>query len=62
MRWRLTEAQEGTFVDAEFGLDPRKAAESDPDFDPVRSKNRLRHWLQTSLDGLTEAAPADVPR
>jgi hypothetical protein len=62
MRWRLTQAQEGTFVDAEFGLDPRKAAESDPDFDPVRSKNRLRHWLQTSLDGLTEAVPVDVPR
>jgi hypothetical protein len=39
----------------------REAAESDPDFDPVRSKNRLRHWLESSLDGLTEAVPVDAP-
>jgi hypothetical protein len=55
LRWRLTDAQEGTFVDAEFGIDPAKATEADPDFDPEDSKSQLRRWLHSSLDGLTEA-------
>lgn len=56
MRWLLTEARDGTFVDAEFGIDPEKAAENDPRFDPVAGKNELRRWLQSSLDGLAQAA------
>ncbi len=58
MRWRLTEAQDGTFVDAEFGIDPEKASRADPDFDPVQSQNQLRGWLHSSLDGLSAAAKA----
>jgi uncharacterized protein YndB with AHSA1/START domain len=61
MRWRLTEARDGTFVDAEFGINPAKAAEHDPAFDPVASQNQLRSWLQSSLDGLSEAAAQQAP-
>jgi hypothetical protein len=56
MRWLLTEARNGTFVDAEFGIDPEQAKRSDPGFDPDASKNELRRWLQSSLDGLADAA------
>jgi hypothetical protein len=56
MRWLLTDARDGTFVDAEFGIDPEKAKQNDPDFDHVTSKNELRRWLQSSLDGLADAA------
>jgi hypothetical protein len=54
MRWLLTDAQDGTFVDAEFGMDPARA--SDHEFDAEAAKHRLRQWLQTSLDGLAVAA------
>jgi hypothetical protein len=54
MRWLLTEAQDGTFVDAEFGVDPERALE--PDLDFHASKEELRRWLHTSLDGLSDAA------
>jgi uncharacterized protein YndB with AHSA1/START domain len=56
MRWLLTEAQEGTFVDAEFGIDPKLAAAVDSEFDPAASKDQLRRWLHSSLDGLAVVA------
>jgi hypothetical protein len=56
MRWLLTEARDGTFVDAEFGIDPEQAKLNDPGFDPIASKSELRRWLQTSLDGLADVA------
>jgi hypothetical protein len=55
MRWLLTEARDGTFVDAEFGIDPERATRNDPSFDHRTGKNELRRWLQSSLDGLAEA-------
>lgn len=62
MRWLLTEARDGTFVDAEFGIDPERAAESDPRFDPLAGKAELRRWLQSSLDGLADAiSPTSQP-
>jgi uncharacterized protein YndB with AHSA1/START domain len=58
MRWLLTEAQDGTFVNAEFGIDPEIASTSagGGDFDPDASRDRLRRWLSSSLDGLAAAA------
>jgi uncharacterized protein YndB with AHSA1/START domain len=53
MRWLLTEAQGGTFVDAEFGLDPKGAPRT---FDPEHSKHELRRWLHESLDALSRAS------
>ena len=54
MRWLLTDAQGGTFVDAEFGVQQEKA--SQPGSGPHSDKEQLRRWLRTSLDGLAEAA------
>lgn len=55
-RWLLTEAQDGTFVDAEFGIDPGAAAAANPEFDAAAGKDELRRWLHASLDGLRRAA------
>jgi hypothetical protein len=52
MRWLLSDAQGGTFVDAEFGIDRDKAAEPDPGFDPDVARGQLKRWLHSSLDGL----------
>jgi hypothetical protein len=61
MRWLLTEARSGTFVEAEFGVDTERASEADPAFDYAARKSQLRHWLQTCLDGLADAAVLPVP-
>jgi uncharacterized protein YndB with AHSA1/START domain len=58
MRWLLTDAQGGTFVEAEFGIDPQRATDPDPDFDADAARGELRRWLHASLDGLAEAASA----
>lgn len=55
MRWLLTEARGGTFVDAEFGLD---AEGRERDFDPEQSKHELRGWLHDSLEALERASTA----
>jgi uncharacterized protein YndB with AHSA1/START domain len=62
MRWLLTQAQGGTFVDAEFGIDTDAAMAADPSFDPTESKDRLRRWLHSSLDGLADAAEGERAR
>jgi hypothetical protein len=61
MRWLLTEARDGTFVDAEFGIDPERAMRNDPSLDHVACKSELRRWLQSSLDGLADAAAFREP-
>ena len=53
-RWLLTETQEGTFIDAEFGMDPNGLA--DRVFDAVAGKRYFRRWLESALDGLRVAA------
>ena len=58
MRWILTDAQGGTFVDAEFGIDPDRATEPDPAFDAEPAREELRRWLHNSLDGLAGVATA----
>jgi hypothetical protein len=55
MRWLLSDAQGGTLVDAEFGVDPTKANAPPPDFDANAAKTELERWLRTSLDGLARA-------
>ena len=52
MRWLLSDAQGGTFVDAEFGIDPAQGTQPNPGFDPEGAAQELQHWLHSSLDGL----------
>lgn len=50
----LTEAQNGTFVDADFGSEPKK-----PElkvFDVIAGKRYFRRWLEQSLDALQRVA------
>jgi uncharacterized protein YndB with AHSA1/START domain len=58
-RWLFTEAQGGTFVDAEFGAEPKGVGMRV--FGVVAGKRYLRRWLQQSLDAL-EAACRDRVR
>jgi len=53
-RWLLTETHDGTFVDAEFGMDPNGLAHKA--FDVVAGKRYFRRWLESALDGLRVAA------
>ena len=53
-RWLLTEAQDGTFIDAEFGMDPNGLANRV--FYAVAGKRYFRRWLEGALDGLRAAA------
>jgi hypothetical protein len=53
-RWLLTDTREGTFIDAEFGMDPEGVG--DRVFDRVAGKRYFRRWLEQSLDALRRAA------
>jgi hypothetical protein len=59
--WVLTEAQGGTFVDVEFGIDPIGTRYRI--FDTAFGKLYFRRWLEKSLAALEEAAadPAREP-
>ena len=57
-RWLMTGAQGGTFIDAEFGLDPKTAGTRV--FDIVAGKRYFRRWLDESIDGLRRAAREEV--
>jgi uncharacterized protein YndB with AHSA1/START domain len=54
VHWLLTEAQEGTFVDARFGMDPGKFQYRV--FDLVAGKRYFRSWLGQSLEAMQQAA------
>ena len=54
VHWLLTEAQDGTFVDARFGMDPGKFQYRV--FDLVAGKRYFRSWLGQSLEAMREAA------
>ncbi len=58
-RWLMTEAQGGTFVDAEFGIDPKGM--SNRIFAVVGAKPYFRRWLEQSLDALQAAAERAKP-
>jgi hypothetical protein len=51
--WLLTEAQGGTFVELEMGMQPRRVA--DRIFDASLGKSYFRRWSSQSLEGLREA-------
>jgi hypothetical protein len=53
-KWLLTEAQGGTFIDAEFGMDPRSVKTRV--FDAVAGKRYFRRWLEQSIEGLRAAS------
>ena len=57
-RWLLIEAQGGTFIDAEFGLDPKGARTRV--FDVVAGRRYFRRWLEQSIEGLRRAAREEV--
>jgi carbon monoxide dehydrogenase subunit G len=57
MRWQLAEAQKGTFVDVEFGMEP--TAVQHRVFDVLAGKRYFRRWMEQSLDALEQAACPD---
>ena len=54
--WTLTAAQDGTFVELEMGMDPRRLRDRIADMTVGRTY--FRRWSEKSLDGLREAAIA----
>ena len=56
--WLLAAAQGGTFLDVEFGLDPKTTRTRV--FDMVAGKRYFRRWLQDSIDALRIAANENV--
>jgi uncharacterized protein YndB with AHSA1/START domain len=56
VHWRVTEAQGGTFLDAELGMDPINARYAV--FDRALGKRFYRRWLSESVEALRrEAGP-----
>jgi uncharacterized protein YndB with AHSA1/START domain len=55
--WQLTAAQDGTFVDVEFGIEPQRLG--DRLFDRLAGRAYFRRWAEQSLDALGEAARVD---
>jgi hypothetical protein len=56
--WRMAEAQGGTFIDVEFGLDPKTAKTHV--FDIVAGRRYFRRWLEESIDALRKAAASET--
>lgn len=54
VHWQLTDAQGGTFLDAEFGMDP--ARRRDHLFDFALGRRFFRRWLNEAVASLREAA------
>ena len=54
VHWQLTDAQGGTFVDAEFGMDP--LSRRNQAFDFTLGRRFFRRWLSDAMNGLKEAA------
>ena len=52
--WLLAEAQGGTFIDVECGLDPQTVRTKV--FDVVAGRRYFRRWLEESIDALRVAA------
>ncbi|HEU0025421.1 MAG TPA: SRPBCC family protein [Thermoleophilaceae bacterium] len=52
--WHLTEAQGGTFVELEMGMQPRRLG--DRLMDMAVGKSYFRRWSKQSLDALADAA------
>jgi uncharacterized protein YndB with AHSA1/START domain len=55
VHFALTEAQDGTFVDARIGMDPPLGV-SNRVFDAVAGKRYFRRWMQDSLEAMQRVA------
>ena len=55
--WLLTAAQDGTFVEVEFGIDPKTFKTRA--FDAVAGKRYFRNWLEQSIAALRVAANSE---
>jgi uncharacterized protein YndB with AHSA1/START domain len=53
-RWKVTGAQESTFIEVEMGMDPNGVP--DRIFDATLGRPYFRRWLRQSIEGLKEAA------
>jgi hypothetical protein len=58
VRFVLTEAQGGTFVDGEAGMEPARIPHRI--WDTVAGKRFYRDWLAKSLDGISTAAKREA--
>ena len=58
-RWLFAEAQGGTFLDVEFGIDPKTTRTRV--FDVVAGRRYFRSWLEQSIAALRVAADEGVP-
>lgn len=58
VRFGLTGAQEGTFVDGEMGMDPERVHHRV--FDAVVGRRYFDSWLRATLEALREVAPQRV--
>jgi uncharacterized protein YndB with AHSA1/START domain len=54
VNWQLTDAQGGTFLNAEFGMDPLRRR--DRVIDVAVGRRFFRRWLVEAVDGLKRAA------
>ena len=54
VHWQLTDAQGGTFLDAEFGMDPLRPR--DRLIDATVGRRFFRRWLAEAMAGLKRAA------
>ena len=59
-RWLLTPAQEGTFIELEMGMDPKRLG--DRLFDLTLGKRYFQSWSRQSLDALGSATHARAHR
>jgi Polyketide cyclase / dehydrase and lipid transport len=57
--WLMAEAQGGTFLDVEFGIDPQTTRTRV--FDMVAGRRYFRRWLEESIDALRTAAAERAP-
>jgi uncharacterized protein YndB with AHSA1/START domain len=60
VHWLLTEARDGTFVDARFGMEPAKLQYRV--FDWVAGKRHFRNWLEQSVEAMQRVAPERAAR
>lgn len=54
VRFGLTEAQDGTFLDCEMGMDPKSF--SNRAFDAIAGRRYFRSWLAQTFEALDHAA------
>ena len=54
VHWQLTQARGGTFLDAEFGMDPLRSR--DRLIDATVGRRFFRRWLTEAIEGLKQAA------